>query len=192
MTNKKGQLIVMSAPSGAGKSTICRYILKEFDNISFSISYTTRGKRGQEKDGVDYFFTEKEDFRKKIDEGFWLEWAMVHGNYYGTSLKYVNDEIDQGKSILLDIDVAGAKQILEKYPDALTVFIMPPDLDELRKRLEGRGTDSAEVIDKRMKNAKDEIRQKDIYKYCIVNDDLDTAVDEFKSILNKESGDEES
>ncbi len=184
--NKKGKLVVMSAPSGAGKSTICEQILGDFRNLKFSVSYTTRKVRGDEKDGVDYFFISKDEFTRKIDGGFWIEWAKVHDNYYGTSIDYIDGELVKGFNILLDIDVAGAIQILDKFPESVTIFIMPPDIAELRERLTKRGTDSIEIIEKRVKNAGAEMAKKDLYKYIVVNDDLDTAVNKTKSILEKE------
>ncbi len=184
--NKKGKLVIMSAPSGAGKSTICDQVIRDSNSLKFSVSYTTRAVRGDEKDGVDYFFITADAFEKKIETGFWLEWAKVHDNYYGTSIDYINENLNNGFSILLDIDVEGAIQILEKYPESVTIFIMPPDMTELRERLIKRGTDSIDTIDKRIKNAETEIAKKDLYKYIVVNDDLDAAVNEIKSILGKE------
>jgi len=183
MNSNTGVLFIISAPSGAGKSTLCQAVLNDIKDMQYSISYTTRKPRGNEQNGVEYFFTTKEEFIKGIESGKWAEWAEVHGNYYGTSSEILNLALDAGKNILLDIDVQGTYKILEKYPDAVTIFIMPPDFDTLRVRMEDRGTDNQEVIDRRMKNAIEEVAQKDRYRHIIVNDDLDRAVRELTSII---------
>lgn len=182
--DNKGNLFIISAPSGTGKTTLCRIIMEDFTDIGYSVSHTTRSPRDGEKEGVDYYFVSKTTFLKMVDEDRLAEWAEVHGNYYGTSVDYLNKCIVDGKDILLDIDVNGARQIVEKYPDAVSVFIMPPSMEELRKRLTGRGTDSAEVIEKRIKNAEGEIAEKEFYRHILINDDLDTAAAELRDIFD--------
>jgi guanylate kinase len=184
---KGGQLFIISAPSGAGKSTLCKALLKRFGNIIFSISYTTRKPRPGEQDGIEYFFITQAEFEKGIKGGKWAEWAVVHENYYGTSTEYLDKELMSGKDILLEIDVQGARQILEKYPESITIFIMAPSFDELRNRLESRGADDPHVIERRMQNAKQEVAQKDLYRHIIVNDKLSRAQDEFLSIIERYS-----
>jgi len=188
MEKKTGNLIIISAPSGAGKTTICKAVLNRFRNMEFSVSHTTRKLRGSEKEGIDYHFISEAKFNKKTKNGEWAEWAKVHGNYYGTSAKLLDNGLALGKNILLDIDVQGAKQIIKKYPNSILVFIMPPSLSVLKKRLEQRAVDSSEVIKSRIKNAKQEIMHKDFYNHCIVNDSLDFAVDELVAILEKYNG----
>ncbi len=180
---QKGRVFVVSAPSGAGKTTLCRRILDKFDFLSYSISHTTRLPRNGEENGVDYFFITKDEFEEKIRSGFWAEWANVHDNLYGTSLEFIKEKIQNGSSLLLDIDVQGAKQIKAAIPDAITIFIMPPSFEILEQRLRARGTDSEEVIQKRLVNAEKEINAKEFYDFSIVNDDLDKAVEEFAEII---------
>jgi len=187
MSLNKGTLFIISAPSGAGKTTLCQAVLKKFKHMKYSISYTAREPRGNEKNGVEYFFISKEEFIKGIESGKWAEWAEVHGNYYGTSSEILNQAIDAGQNILLDIDVQGKYKILKNYPDAVTIFIMPPDFESLRVRMESRGTDKPEIIDRRMKNAITEIAQKHTYRHIIVNDNLDKALMELTSLIKSYS-----
>ncbi|MFH2044731.1 MAG: guanylate kinase [Pseudomonadota bacterium] len=182
---KPGRLFIVSAPSGAGKTTLCKRLLARFTDMIYSISYTTRAPRIDEKNGVDYFFISKKDFETKIIEGKWAEWAKVHGNFYGTSAEYLNDAILSGKDILLDIDVKGTMQIIKRYSDSITIFIMPPSLEELKIRMESRGTDTREVIENRLKNAKEEMAQKNLYKHEIINDSLDKATFELFALVEK-------
>ena len=186
----KGKLFVVSAPSGAGKTTLIRQVLKRFKTLSYSVSHTTRPPRGNEKEGLDYFFISPAEFEEKISKGDWLEWARVHDNYYGTSRSFVEDCLQQGKSLLLDIDVQGAVQIMASGLNPISVFILPPSFEALSQRLLNRGTDSKEVIEKRLINAKAEMAQKDRYQYVVVNDDLDTALKDLCSIFKKEMGGE--
>ncbi|MFP4347178.1 MAG: guanylate kinase [Thermodesulfobacteriota bacterium] len=179
----KGHLFILSAPSGAGKSTLCNALLDRFPDMVYSISFTTRPPRGSETDGVEYHFTDKPSFLKGIEENRWAEWAEVHGNYYGTSADMLDRELNRGRDVLLDIDVQGTFKILERYPEAVTIFIMPPTFDTLRERMEKRGTDSREVIERRLENARSEIAQKDRYRHVIVNDDLETAVSELNALI---------
>jgi len=180
-----GRLYILSAPSGAGKTTLCQEILKNFPAIRYSISHPTRLPRPGEKDGVDYFFITEEGFINGIQEGSWAEWAKVHDNYYGTSSKFLNKTLLSGSDILLDIDVQGTMQIIKQYPDAITIFIMPPSLEKLNQRLRDRGTDSDEVIEKRLQNAKEEIERKGIYKHTVVNDQLEKAKQELFQIIHQ-------
>ena len=182
---RPGNLFILSAPSGAGKSTLCRAVRDRFPDLLYSVSYTTRLPRQGEQDGIDYFFIPKDRFQKGIDQGQWAEWAEVHGNYYGTSAELLDRGLVDGRDILLDIDVKGARQIIARYPAAITLFIMPPSLEALRSRLETRGTDSPEVIALRLKNAQKEMAQKDLYRHVIVNDQLAGAVAELIGIFEK-------
>jgi guanylate kinase len=183
--DRSGLLFIVSAPSGAGKSTLCRAVRDRFPDILYSISYTTRKPRPGEKNGVDYFFIDRDEFEKGIGRGQWAEWAEVHGNYYGTSARFLDRGLSRGQDILLDIDVQGMRQILERYPSGITLFIMPPSLDVLRGRLESRGTDSPDVIAVRLKNAQNEMAQKDRYRHIIINDRLPDAVEELIGIFEK-------
>jgi guanylate kinase len=178
-----GNLFIISAPSGAGKTTLCKALQKSFPDIVYSISYTTRPPRGTEKNGTDYFFIGKEDFEKKLKQGYWTEWANVHGHFYGTSREFLDNYLSKGYDILLDIDVQGTRQILEHYPDSVTIFIMPPSLEVLRVRLESRATDSVEVIEKRLRDAGKEIEHRHIYRHIIVNDSLEEAVDRLTTLV---------
>jgi len=182
----KGKLYLISAPSGAGKTTLIKLVLGHFQNLSYSISHTTRPPRKNEKHGLDYYFISIKEFKEKIERNDLLEWAKVHGNYYGTSKDFVRKTLDKGKSLILDIDVQGARQIMKSGMDMVTIFIMPPSIEVLSLRLESRGTDSTKVIATRLENAKTEIAQKDLYQYMVINDDLDQAKEKFCSIFQKE------
>ena len=182
---KSGLLFILSAPSGAGKSTLCSAVRNRFPDVMYSISFTTRLPREGECDGHHYFFIDKGEFETGIEQGRWAEWAQVHGNYYGTSMDTLNKGLKTGRDILLDIDVEGMRQIQEKFPDGITIFIMPPSLDTLRRRLISRGTESPEAIAVRLKNAQKEISQKDLYRHVIINDTLPEAIDELISLIEK-------
>lgn len=181
---KQGKLLVVSGPSGAGKSSLINEVLKEFDDIYFSISTTTRPKRAGEKDGVDYFFVTKEEFEKDIKNGLFLEWANVHGNYYGTSLKPVFQALKESKLVIFDIDVQGNESVRKRFNDITTsVFITTPSMSELENRLKKRGTDSKESIQKRLENAKDEIKRVSEYDFVLINDDFQKAKEYMFSIV---------
>lgn len=181
--DRPGCLFIISAPSGAGKSTLCRAVLDRFPDMLYSISYTTRAPRQGERDGVHYFFITREEFEAGIERGRWAEWALVHGNYYGTCADMLNRGLKAGQDILLDIDVQGMGQIQASYPAGITIFIMPPSLEILRSRLKTRGTDSPEVIALRLKNAQQEMAQKDRYRHIIVNDQLSAATTRLIGII---------
>ncbi|MBU1170773.1 MAG: guanylate kinase [Proteobacteria bacterium] len=182
-SEKKGHLFVVSAPSGTGKTTLCRLLQGAFDTLGYSVSHTTRKPRQGEVHGKDYFFVSHEAFEAMIRDHGLLEWAKVHGNYYGTSLSFIRESLDKGMDILLDIDVQGAEQIVKHYPDAVTIFIMPPSMEALEQRLNARATDSKDVIETRIRNARDEIRKKDLYRHVIVNDKLDAATNELFELI---------
>jgi guanylate kinase len=185
MKPKRGHLFIISAPSGAGKTTLAKAVLQQFTDILYSISYTTRKPRAEERDGVDYHFISKQDFKKGINKGRWAEWAEVYGNYYGTSAEFIEKSLLSGCDIFLDIDVQGTLQILKHYPDSVTIFILPPSVNALRKRLEMRGSDSKAVIEKRLVNARKEMAQKKMYRHIIVNDTLSSAIEEISAIFKK-------
>lgn len=177
---QKGAILVLSGPSGAGKSTIISAASSEIGEYYFSISTTTRDPRMGEEDGRDYFFVSKESFEEDIKAGNFLEYAEVHGNYYGTSLKPVNQALEEGKLVIFDIDVQGHRLVRAKMNDITTsAFITPPSLRELEKRLRTRCTDAEEVILKRLKNARDEIEAVSEYDFTIINDSVDAAAEEF-------------
>ncbi len=194
----KPLLILLSAPSGAGKSTLCDALLERYPEITYSISCTTREPRGMEEDGVDYFFLSRKEFETKIAEGAFLEHAVVHGNLYGTLKAPVYEAFKEGNSILMDIDVKGAAQVratLAKLPPDdpvrngfLDIFILPPDLETLRARLESRAEDSSAVIEKRLHNAQAEMAEAHAYRYRITNDDLAMAIKELVSLVEHAAG----
>lgn len=178
MSSINGAVLVLSGPSGAGKSSLIHEIFDQLGNCYFSISTTTRPKREGEEDGVDYHFVSEEEFKKDIEEDHFLEHAVVHGNYYGTSLKPVKQALAEGKLVIFDIDVQGNTAINNRLGDITTsVFITPPTLSELEKRLRGRSTDDEEVIGRRIKMAKKEIQRVSEYEYLLVNDDFKVAAE---------------
>jgi len=179
-----GRLFIISAPSGAGKSTICRSLRDRLPDLRYSISTTTRPPRPGEKNGVDYHFTDIATFKAGITADRWAEWAEVHGNYYGTSAVFIARERAAGRDVLLDIDVQGAAQLRRNYPDAVTIFIMPPSAAVLRQRLERRGTDTPDVIEERITNACQEMAQRSAYQHIIVNDNLEDAVQALVAIIS--------
>lgn len=182
--DEKGLLIVLSGPSGVGKGTVRKAIFSEKNNnFEYSISMTTRKPREGEVDGVDYFFTTREKFEKMIEEGKLLEYTEFVGNYYGTPIDYVNETLNKGKDVFLEIEVQGAKQVREKFPDGLFIFLVPPSLNELKSRIKTRGTESDEVIDSRMNVAKEEIEMMHLYDYVVENDKVENAVERIKAII---------
>ncbi|MDN6013048.1 MAG: guanylate kinase [Lactococcus sp.] len=184
---ERGLLIVFSGPSGVGKGTVRAAIFESSQHqFDYSVSMTTRQQRPGEVDGKDYFFTTREAFEEKIKSGQMLEYAEYVGNYYGTPLEYVNQTLDQGKDVFLEIEVQGALQVKEKVPDGVFIFLTPPDLDELRGRLSGRGTDSLAVINERMEKAREEIKLMSEYDYAVVNDEVHLAVERVKKIVEAE------
>ena len=184
---KKGLLIVYSGPSGVGKSTILHEVLKDESlNLEFSVSMTTRLPREGEVDGKDYFFVSKETFKKAIEDDKFLEHARYVENYYGTPRDYVEQERNKGKNVILEIDVQGGLQVIEKCSDCISIFVMPPSIDELRNRLSGRGTEKEEVVNKRIDQARREIKQGSVYKYHVVNNEIETSIKEVSDILKKE------
>ncbi len=182
----KGIPFVISAPSGAGKTSICRQIRMLIPELAYSVSYTTREKRKGEKDGVDYFYISQETFKKMIDESKFLEWAEVYGNYYGTLKDYVSNKIEEGIDCLLDIDINGAKRLKEIFDNGVFVFILPPSAQELRSRLNKRKTEKSEQMNIRTEKALSEIRDFENYQYIVINDDISRAVEELKSIIISE------
>lgn len=187
MNNKKGRLVLYTGSSGVGKGTIMSELLKRDDNIRLSVSNTTRAPRDGEIDGVHYNFVTKEQFEDLISKDGFLEYAQYCDNYYGTPKKQVDDMLADGKCVFLEIEVQGGLQILEKYPDVLSIFILPPSMEALSERLHGRGTENEETIQKRLAEAENEISYKDRYKYNVVNDDLNEAVESILEILRKEN-----
>lgn len=181
------KLFIVSAPSGAGKTTLVKALLERFDDLVFSISHTTRPPRQGEVNAKDYFFTDKARFMEMVDSGQMLEWAQVHDNCYGTSAAFVQERLAAGQSVLLDIDVQGGRQIMDCGLDCVSIFIMAPSLTVLEQRLRGRGTDTEEVILKRLENAKEEIAQKSFYTHVVVNDVLDEAIAELIGIVEQET-----
>ncbi len=179
---RKGLCLVLSAPSGAGKSTLVARLRAEFPGFAYSISCTTRSPRAGEEDGVHYHFLTRETFISRRDAGYFAEWAEVHGNFYGTPKAPVEAMLAKGQDVLFDIDVQGALQLKAGFPQALYVFILPPSREVLERRLRGRGTDSEEVVTRRMQNALGELRQAEHFDYHIVNDDLEEAADELRAV----------
>jgi len=179
----KGRLFIVSGPSGTGKTTLCSAVLNRFPDMLYSVSYTTRELRNGEQSGIDYHFIKKKNFKDKIEDGEWAEWAEVHGNYYGTSAELLDRELDSGRDIILDIDVQGTIRLLERYPESVTIFVMPPSIEELKRRLKLRDTDSIEVIARRLENAKMEMAKRDLYLHVIINDQLPDAIEQLIAVI---------
>ena len=185
--SERGLLIVLSGPSGVGKGTVRKAIFDSEENdFQYSISMTTRKQREGEVDGVDYYFRSREEFEAMIEAGEMLEYAEYVGNYYGTPLTYVNQTLDEGKDVFLEIEVQGAKQVKDKVPAGVFIFLTPPDLAELKSRIIGRGTDEMSVIEERMAVAREEIEMMALYDYAVVNDEVPLAVQRIKDIIASE------
>ena len=181
--NREGVLYVISAPSGAGKTTLCKEIIDIFPNLRHSVSYTTRPPRTGEVHGRDYFFVGQDEFSRMVGAGEFAEWAEVHGNFYGTSLATLNECRSQGVDLILDIDCQGARQLKGRFEGGVYIFVLPPNIGELRRRLDNRSSDSEEVIQRRINNAAGEIKESRWYDYIIVNDKFSEAVEQLKSVL---------
>ena len=185
MKTEQGEIIVIAAPSGSGKTTIVKRILNEFPEIIFSISATTRKKRDNEINGVEYFFITEEEFKKKIENNEFAEWERFYDYYYGTPKSFVDENVRSQKPVLLELDVNGALSIKKNYPNAHLIYIVPPSKEELTKRLTARNTESQEDLKKRIERAKMELSLKDKFDYLIPNEDLEKAVQEAKSLIKK-------
>lgn len=180
---RNGILVVVSGFSGAGKGTLMKCLLKEYNNYALSISMTTRPPRNGEKEGKDYFFVTKEAFEDRIEQDDLIEYASYCGNYYGTPREYVEEQLSSGKDVILEIEIQGALKIKEKFPTALLLFVMPPTAEELKRRLVGRGTETAEIIEKRMLRAVEEAEGIEKYDYIIINDNLNDCTKELHTIV---------
>ena len=178
-----GNLYVVAAPSGAGKTTLVRLLLESEPDVQLSVSYTTRDPRPGEADGREYHFIDTAEFRAMIDRHEFLEWAEVHGNFYGTSKTWIADQLAGGRDVLLEIDWQGAHQVHTLFPGAIGIFILPPSMEELTRRLTGRGTDSAAVISRRLAAAQAEMRHVGEFDYVIINDQLDQALDDLRAVV---------
>lgn len=182
----KGILTVVSGFSGAGKGTVMKRLLEKYDNYALSISVTTRQPREGERDGIEYFFKTKEEVADMIQKDQFLEYAEYVGNYYGTPRFYVEDMLAQGRNVILEIEIQGAMKIKEKVPEAALIFVTPPSFDELRHRLTGRGTETADVIESRLKRAAEEALEMEHYDYILINDQLENCVDQLHQIILSE------
>lgn len=185
-TGTSGIFLVVSAPSGAGKTTVCREFLKQTPGVRFSVSYTTRPPRRGEVDGRDYHFIPEEEFRRRIAEGEFAEWEENYGNLYGTSAKTMREFLEKGEDLLLDVDTRGARALKKNFPGGIYVFILPPDLDALRLRLSRRGSEARETMERRFSRAVEEIREAYGYDYVVCNDLVENAVDSIRSIYMAE------
>ena len=179
----KGVLMVLSGFSGAGKGTLVKYLMEKYDNFALSISMTTRQPRAGEKDGVEYFFTDREHFLKTVEENGLIEYAEYCGNFYGTPRKYVEEQLTAGKDVILEIEIQGALKIREKFPECLLIFVTPPSAEELERRLTERGTETPEVIKSRLARAYEESQGMDAYDYIAINDNLACCAEEITEIV---------
>lgn len=183
---EKNNLIIFTGPSGVGKGTIVKRVFAELDSIEFSVSCTTREKRPGEEDGVNYFFKTRDEFEGMIRNNELLEHAEFVGNYYGTPKAFVDKTLSEGNDVFLEIEVQGALQVMKKFPEAVSIFLVPPSLEELEDRLRKRGTEEEEVLQKRLKKAGDELKYINDFKFVVTNDDLDSAVESVKAIIQSE------
>lgn len=181
--NRKGILTVVSGPSGAGKGTICKELLKDNDTIQLSVSATTRAPRDGEKEGINYYYKTHEEFKKMIEDGDLFEYAERYGNFYGTPKAAIMENLEKGKDVLLEIEMIGALNVKKMCPDSVLIFVLPPSLEELKKRLVGRGTETKEQIEKRFSMAYEEIQTLKEYDYFIINEDVETAAKQIESII---------
>ena len=184
-TKEKGSLIVISGPSGCGKDTVVREVMKNNKNTWLSVSCTSRAPRFGEEHGKDYFFLTKEEFEDKIKRNDLLEYASYAGNYYGTPKEHVEKLLNEGKNVLLEIEVQGALQVMAKVPDALTIFLVPPSMEELERRIRGRRTEAEDIVRQRLEKAEREIKTKDNYKHVVVNNTIDQAASEIAAIIRR-------
>lgn len=185
MTKSRGTLIIWSGPSGSGKGTVLKEAVKKDENLRISVSATTRKPREGDIDGIHYHFITREEFEKRIEAGEFLEYAQYVGNYYGTLERAVDDMLSEGYDVILEIEVVGAMKVKEKRPDCLMVFVAPPSIEELKRRLSGRGTESEEEVMRRINEAERELKCAEAYDYVIVNDEVSRAADELISIINE-------
>ncbi|TCT26828.1 guanylate kinase [Melghiribacillus thermohalophilus] len=186
MIEEKGILFVLSGPSGVGKGTVRKALFEKATNLQYSISVTTRNPREGEKDGVDYFFKTKEEFQNMIEQNQLLEWAEYVGNYYGTPKEYVQETLDKGKDVFLEIEVQGAMKVKKNFPEGVFIFLIPPSLEELKNRIINRGTETEELVTNRLLAAREEIEMMDAYDYVVVNDEVEKAVEKILSIVQSE------
>ncbi|MFS0751902.1 MULTISPECIES: guanylate kinase [Oceanobacillus] len=186
MIKEKGILFILSGPSGVGKGTVRKKLFEEETDLQYSISMTTRDRRPGEVDGVDYFYKTKEEFEQLIKDGQLLEYAQYVNNYYGTPRNYVEETLEKGQDVFLEIEVQGALQVKENFPEGVFIFLFPPSLDELKNRIVSRGTESQELVLNRLKEARNEIEMMDAYDYVVVNDEVQHAVDKVKTIIKSE------
>lgn len=186
LKKKKGLILVISAPSGAGKTTLCKRILQVSSSFISSVSFTTRRPRRNEIEGVDYYFVSQEEFQKMIEKRRFIEWTEVHGHLYGTSANLLDQAVKEEKDVLLEVEVKGGAEIKKNYPQAVLVFLVPPSWQELEKRLANRGTEDEEKVARRVKQAKREIEYAPHYDYLIVNDDINRALEDLSAIIQAE------
>ncbi|MBI2840044.1 MAG: guanylate kinase [Acidobacteria bacterium] len=179
----RGTLLILTAPSGTGKSTLVEMLLDRVPELTFSVSYTTRTPRPHETNGKDYFFVDEATFSRMEEENKFLEYALVHGHHYGTSEELIEQHLTERRDVLLDVDVQGATQIMRKRPEAVSVFLLPPSFQELRRRLEGRGTENAETIRRRLERARREVHHCPEFNYIVVNDEPEETYEEMRAII---------
>jgi len=186
VSKKEGILFIVSGPSGVGKGTVINEVLKLVPDVNLSISYTTRAPRKNETNGKEYFFVSEEEFRCMIERGEFLEWANVHGNLYGTPKRYIEEKLKNCEDVILEIDTQGARQVKKAFPNGVFIFILPPSIDELLKRLYKRGTESKEVIELRLSNAKEELKEWKWYNYTVINESISRTGEIIASIIKAE------